>query len=72
MGNRLSNRDIVIETCYNAGTQALTSNMDIGIEWLERAVEQVELAIAKDEMTSGSIGTWNLRSRATLGMLSTF
>lgn len=67
IGNRLENRDLVIETCYNAGIDALVTDLKAATMWLQRAVEQVELSIAKNETPSGDIGIWNIRCRATLG-----
>lgn len=67
LANRLGNRDLVIETCYNAGIGALVTDPNVATMWLQRAVEQVELSIAKNETTSGDIGIWNIRCRATLG-----
>ncbi|KAJ5974525.1 hypothetical protein N7481_011735 [Penicillium waksmanii] len=66
IGNRLGNRDLVIETCYNAGIDALGTDLNAATMWLQRAVEQVELSIAKIETSSGDIGIWNIRCRATL------
>ncbi|CAI7672772.1 unnamed protein product [Penicillium pancosmium] len=66
LANRLGNRDLVIKTCYRAGIDALVVDLNAATMWLQRAVEQVELSIAKNETTSGDIGIWNIRCRATL------
>jgi hypothetical protein len=54
--NRLGNRDLVIETCYNAGIGALVTDLNVATVWLQFAVEQVELSITRNETTSADIG----------------